>query len=71
VIGWKDEQSRGALKPGFVGDVTLLDPNRAWTYDVNKSFSKSKNSPFHEHTFQGGPVATIVGGQVVWRCDGF
>ena len=71
VIGWKDEQSRGALKAGFVGDVTLFDPNRAWTYDVNKSFSKSKNSPFHEHTFQGGPVATIVGGQVVWRCDGF
>ena len=71
VIGWKNDQSRGALKAGFVGDVTLLDPNREWTYDVNKSFSKSKNSPFHNHTFRGGPVATIVGGQVVWRCDGF
>ena len=71
VIGWKDELSRGALKPGYAGDVTLLDPNREWTYDVNKSLSKSKNSPFHEHVFHGGPVATIVGGQVVWRCDGF
>ena len=71
VIGWKGEQARGALKPGYAGDVTLLDPNREWTYDANKSFSKSNNSPFHEHTFHGGPVATIVGGEVVWRCDGF
>ena len=70
VIGWKDELSRGALKPGFVGDVTLLDPNRQWTYDVNKSLSKSRNSPFDGHTFRGGPVATIVAGQIVWRCDG-
>jgi len=71
VIGWKGEQARGALRLGFVGDATLLDPQRAWVYDVNKSLSKSKNSPFHQHTFQGGPVATIVGGQVVWRRDGF
>jgi dihydroorotase len=71
VIGWTGEQARGALKAGYAGDVTLLDPNRTWTYDANKSFSKSNNSPFHEHTFHGGPVATIVGGEVVWRCDGF
>lgn len=71
VIGWKGEQARGALKAGYAGDVTLLDPNRKWTYDANKSFSKSNNSPFHEHTFHGGPVATIVGGEVVWRCEGF
>lgn len=71
VIGWKDELSRGALTPGFAGDVTLLDPTRPWTYDVNKSLSKSRNSPFHEHAFLGGPIATIVGGEVVWRCDGF
>jgi len=71
VIGWKDEQSRGALKPGYAGDVTLLDPNRQWTYDANKSFSKSKNTPFHGRTFRGGPVATIVNGEVAWRCEGF
>ena len=68
VIGWKDEQARGALTRGYVGDVTLLDLTREWTYDVTRSQSKSQNSPFHGHTFKGGPVATIVGGQVVWRC---
>jgi dihydroorotase len=67
VIGWKGEQARGALKTGYAGDVTVLDLGREWTYDVNRSYSKSKNSPFDGHTFRGGPVATIVGGEVVWR----
>ena len=40
-----------------------------WTYDVNQSFSKSRNSPFHGHKFRGGPVATIVAGNIVWRRD--
>ena len=67
VIGWKGEQARGALKTGYAGDVTVLDLGREWTYDVNRSYSKSKNSPFDGHTFRGGPVATIVGGEIVWR----
>jgi dihydroorotase len=67
VIGWQGEQARGALKTGYAGDVTVLDLKREWTYDVNRSYSKSKNSPFDGHTFRGGPVATIVGGEIVWR----
>ena len=61
---------RGTLATGAPGDVTLFDTELAWTYDVNRSFSKSKNSPFHGRAFRGGPVATIVGGVVVWRRDG-
>ena len=57
---------RGRLAVGRPGDVTVLDPERAWTYDVNKTHSKSKNSPFHGRTFRGGPVASIVSGTVVW-----
>ena len=57
---------RGRLAPGLPGDVTIFDPDLAWSYDVNKTFSKSKNSPFHERTFRGGPVATVVAGTVVW-----
>jgi dihydroorotase len=67
VIGWKGEQARGALKAGYAGDVTVLDLEREWTYDVNRGYSKSKNSPFDGHTFRGGPVATIVGGEIVWQ----
>src|SRR5580693_3061669 len=57
---------RGGLATGAPGDVTILDTERVWTYDVNKSASKSRNSPFHGHTFRGGPVATIVNGRIVW-----
>jgi dihydroorotase len=71
IIGWRGEHARGALKAGFVGDVTILDPNREWKYDVNKSFSKSRNSPFDKRGFRGGPVATIVAGKPVWRASGF
>jgi dihydroorotase len=59
----------GTLKPGAAADITILDPDRAWTYDVNRSHSKSRNSPFHGQTFRGGPVATIVNGVFVWRAD--
>jgi dihydroorotase len=57
---------RGRLSVGQPGDITILDTERRWTYDVNKSASKSRNSPFHGKTFQGGPVATIVNGRFVW-----
>jgi dihydroorotase len=42
-----------------------------WTYDVNQSCSKSRNTPFHGWSFRGGPVATIVNGSIVWRREGF
>jgi dihydroorotase len=58
---------RGTLAPGASGDVTIFSTSREWTYDVNKSASKSRNSPFDGRTFKGGPVATVVSGRVVWR----
>src|SRR3984957_4898534 len=58
---------RGTLAAGVPGDVTIFSTDLEWTYDVNQSFSKSRNSPFDGRTFRGGPVATIVNGVVVWR----
>ena len=60
---------RGTLSVGAVADITILDVDRGWTYDVNKSASKSRNSPFDGHAFRGGPVATIVKGRVVWTAE--
>ncbi len=59
--------NRGSLSPGLPADVTILDPNAKWTYDVNKSPSKSRNSPYDGHTFTGRAVATIVSGELVWQ----
>ncbi len=58
---------RGTLAVGAPADVTIFSTDREWTYDVNKSFSKSRNSPFDGKRFKGGPVATVVAGEVVWR----
>jgi dihydroorotase len=58
---------RGRLVPEAAGDVTILSTTREWTYDVNKSPSKSRNSPFDGKKFVGGPVATIVAGEIVWQ----
>jgi dihydroorotase len=58
---------RGTLAPGAPGDATIFGTDHEWTYDVNQSFSKSRNSPFGGKRFRGGPVATVVNGEVVWR----
>ncbi|MBZ5674863.1 MAG: dihydroorotase [Acidobacteriia bacterium] len=58
---------RGTLAQGAPADVTVFSTEREWTYDVNKSFSKSRNSPFDGKMFKGGPVATVVAGEVVWK----
>jgi dihydroorotase len=58
---------RGTLAAGGAADVTIFSTDRQWTYDVNKSLSKSRNSPFDGVSFRGGPVATIVSGKIVWQ----
>jgi len=57
----------GTLRPGSLGDVTLLDLDAR--YEVTREFqSKAANSPFVGETLQGRAVATIVGGAI--RHDG-
>jgi dihydroorotase len=60
---------RGKLRVGEHADITILDPERVWAYDVNRSMSKSRNSPFDGRRFRGGPVATIVSGSIVWQAE--
>ena len=57
---------RGSLKKGAHADITILDPQLEWVFDVNRSKSKSRNTPFHERAMQGAAVATIVGGRLVF-----
>ncbi len=58
---------RGTLATGAPADVTIFSTDVEWTYDVNQSFSKSRNSPFDGRSFRGGTMATIVAGNIVWR----
>jgi dihydroorotase len=57
---------RGSLKQGAHADITILDPQVEWIFDVNRSKSKSRNTPFNGREMQGAAVATIVGGRLVY-----
>ena len=48
-------------------DITIFSLDRAWTYNVKESASKSRNSPFDGKSFKGGPAAAIVAGKIVYR----
>jgi dihydroorotase len=52
---------------GGAADITIFSPDLAWTYHASESPSKSRNTPFDGRTFQGAPVATIVGGKIIYR----
>jgi dihydroorotase len=57
---------RGTFRNGVRADVTIIDPENAWTYDVSASKSKSRNTPFSGRRMTGAAVATIVAGRVVF-----
>lgn len=58
--------AKGTLSVGADADVTVLDPDRVWTFDKTSSASKSINSPFCGWPLKGRATVTIVGGQLVW-----
>ena len=59
--------NRGTLQVGAIADVTLFDPEKQIKVEAAKSQSKSRNTPFDGWQLKGAPVATIVGGKLVWQ----
>lgn len=57
---------RGSFATGSHADVTILDPQHEWVFNVAASKSKSRNSPFHGREMHGAAIATIVGGRLVY-----
>jgi dihydroorotase len=55
------------LAAGQPADVTIFSTTEQWSYNVNDSPSKSRNSPFDGRTFRGAPMATVVAGKMVYR----
>jgi dihydroorotase len=56
----------GTLRPGDtpVAQVCVIDPEIEWTFDRAKTFSKSKNTPYHGMQFKGKPVLTFSGSEI-------
>jgi len=59
----------GTLKIGAAADITVIDPNRVWTVDKNKFFSKGRNTPFDGWRLTGKAVLTMVDGRIVYSDD--
>jgi dihydroorotase len=59
----------GRLAVGAPGDVVVIDPERRWTYDPAKGFSKSRNSPWAGREFVGRAIVTLVDGRLVYHVD--
>jgi dihydroorotase len=57
---------RGCFRAGARGDITIIDPETNWVYDVARSKSKSRNTPFDGRGMVGAAVATIVAGRIVF-----
>jgi len=63
------KRAGGRLAVGTPADVTLVDPERRWTYDPAKGFSKSRNSPWAGQEMIGRAIVTIVDGRLVYHVD--
>jgi dihydroorotase len=59
----------GTLRPDRPADLTVIAPGATVTVDVERSRSKSRNSPFGGWTLGGAVAATIVGGKTVYVND--
>jgi dihydroorotase len=57
---------KGTLSVGADGDLTVIDTDMDWVFQVTESASKSRNSPFNGWKLKGKAMATIVGGKKVW-----
>lgn len=56
----------GTLRCGSHADITIIDPDLEFTYDVNESYSKARNTPFDGMKFKGRAIATVVRGNFVF-----
>jgi dihydroorotase len=55
----------GTLADGAPADVTVIDPEVAWTCELAGLRSRSHNTPFAGRALRGRAALTIVGGKVV------
>src|SRR5450755_1152553 len=52
------------IEKGSKGSLTLFNPGTVWTYDLTRTASKSKNSPFDGKKFTGKPLGIITKGKL-------
>ena len=58
--------TRGAIKEGYLADLTIFDPDVTYLYTKESIVSKSKNSPWIGKELTGQVAYTVVGGRIVY-----
>ncbi len=56
----------GSLRPGSVGDMTVVDLNKNWTVDRASFVSKARNTPFAGMSLTGRTAMTFISGERVF-----
>jgi dihydroorotase len=56
----------GSLRDGVFADVTVIDPEAAWTVEPASLLSRSHNTPFGGWHLVGRTAMTLVGGRVAF-----
>jgi len=57
---------KGSLSVGADADITVIDPNVEWRFELDSTASKSTNSPFYGWPLKGRAEKTFVAGKCVW-----
>ena len=57
---------KGTLDEGKIADITIIDPDKEYTIDVNTFESKGKNTPFDGYKVSGEVEYTILNGKIVY-----
>ena len=57
---------KGAMHIGSDADFTIIDLDREWEIDKDKTHTKAKYTPFHGMKLKGKPVKTVVRGKLVY-----
>ena len=80
LMGWPDllarltvnparliEPTLGLLQQGSPADITVIDPKKQWTVNVDKFASKARNCPYQGWRLKSRATTTIVGGEVKFQ----
>ena len=65
--GYPVPEGLGMLQAGSPGDLVLFNPDFAWVVDPSRFASKGRNNPWGGRLLRGKVMATVVGGEVVYR----
>lgn len=57
---------KGTLDEGKIADITIINPDKEYTIDVNTFESKGKNTPFDGYKVSGEVEYTILNGKIVY-----